>query len=84
MSHPPSGQCHGMAEELCRSVEEGNIRRVERALAGGADVDGVGASLDNPPVVLAAKGGLVKMVKLLLRRGANVDAATPRDVPCDC
>ena len=68
-----------MADELCRSVEEGNIRRVERALAGGADVDGVGASLDNPPVVLAAK-----MVKFLLRIGANVNAATPRDVPCDC
>ena len=49
-----------------------------------ADVDGVGASLDNPPVVLAAKGGLVKMVKFLLRIGANVDAATPRDGPCDC
>lgn len=58
------------------------MRRVKRALVRGADIDGKGSGLDYPPLVLAAGCGLVKMVKLLLREGANVDVAVPRDVLC--
>lgn len=55
---------------------------MERTLANGADINGKGANLDYPPLVVAAGDGLVKMVKLLLRRGADIDVAAPRNVPC--
>lgn len=54
---------------------------MKRALADGAGIDDVGSNLDFPPLVLAADHGLVKMVKLFVRRGANLDVAVPRDVP---
>lgn len=83
MSHPSSSpqQHHCEAEELLRFIKEGNLRH-GRALEGGADIDGGRANLDYPPLELAAEDGLVKMVKFLLRRGANLDVAAPRDVPC--
>ena len=70
------------AQKLLQFIQEGNLRRVERALVGGADIDGGVARLDYLPLVLAAECGLVKMVKLLLRRGADVNAPVPRDVRC--
>lgn len=79
---PPFLQRHGKAEELLRYVHQGNLRRVEGALADGADIDGAGSNLECPPLVMAADSGLVTMVKLLLRRGAGLDATAPRDVPC--
>ena len=68
---------HEQAAELLCFVQEGNIRRVERAIAGGADIDGEGSPFAHPPLVLAAACGLVKMVKRLLRRGANINVAAP-------
>ena len=80
---PSCQQCKRKASEfhVLKCVEAGNRRRVERALANGADIDGVESNIGFPPLVLAATEGLVKMVKLLLRNGANVDAAPPRDIP---
>lgn len=80
---PSRQQCKRKACEfhVLRFVEAGNRRRVERLLANGADIDGVESNIGFPPLVLAATEGLVKMVKLLLRNGANVDAAPPRDIP---
>lgn len=48
----------------------------------GADINGIGYDLDFPPLVLAADHGLVKMVKLLVKRGADLHVAVERDVPC--
>lgn len=70
------------ADNFLRFVREGNLRGVERALAGGADIDGAGVNLDFSPLVLATDVGLNRMAKLLLRRRANVDVSAPRDVPC--
>lgn len=84
MSNRPSLHSGRQAEEFLRFVREGITRRVKRALADGADIDGRGANLDYPPLVLAAERGLVAMVKLLLVKGADIDVAAPRDVPCGC
>lgn len=81
MTNCPSSQhARRKAAELLRSIPEGNLRRVESALAGGADIDGKGSDL--PPLVLAAERGYVQMVELLLRKGANLNVTGKRYVAC--
>lgn len=55
---------------------------MDTALAGGADIDGVGSNLECcPPLIVATEGGLVEMIKLLLRKGANIEVTAARHVP---
>lgn len=70
MSHPPSHQSRRMAGGL--------LRFVERALAEGPDIEGGTQGLTTPLLCSPAKGGLIKFVKFLLRRGAKLHAAIPR------
>lgn len=64
---------------LLVEVENANTRGIERYLASGASINGSEQSGEEyPPVVYAAATGSAKMVKFLLRKGADVDGATWR------
>lgn len=61
-------------ERLLAQVRKGNTRRVENMLdTGDASVDGNGNCYSRP-LLLAAKNGLVRMVKLLISKGADLEA----------
>lgn len=58
---------------LLAEVVKGNMRRVEKMLeAGDASVDGDENS-SSRPLLLASENGLVRMVKLLISKGADLE-----------
>lgn len=65
-------------ERLLTEIELGNMRGVEKLLAGGTSADG-SRELSYRPLMVAAKYGYVKIMKLLVEKGANVDAKTTED-----
>ena len=64
--------------KLMISIRVNSVSGVEQALAAGASVDGVDRPPETnrfPPVVLAASLGHVDIIKLLVRRGADLERA---------
>ena len=69
----------GQGAKLLLAVQTASMPGVERALANGAGVDGVDGKILGvlvPPIWLASSCGHVDIVKLLVRRGADLDKAT--------
>ena len=66
---------HRLGKQLMQSVREKDLGRALQALDEGADPN-FAANSQGPPLVLAAKLGHVKLVLLLLQRGAEVNAQT--------
>lgn len=62
-------------ERLLAMVEVGDMRAVEQLLASGTNADG-SVELSYRPLMVAAKYGYSKIMKLLLRKGAGVEAKT--------
>lgn len=62
-------------------IHNGNAGQVRAYLRDGASVEG---SPESPckPLISAAAAGNVNMVKLLIRKGADVNAGAPMDVRC--
>src|SRR4051794_33131591 len=60
-------------ESLWEAARAGDTARITAALSQGADVDAK-ARYDVTPLIFAASGGRLEAVKLLLARGANVNA----------
>ncbi|CAM9947868.1 unnamed protein product, partial [Scytosiphon promiscuus] len=60
---------------LAREVSIGSLTGVERLLNDGADVNGKGIDLLSP-ICRAASSGRVDVVKLLIERGADLEATT--------
>ena len=56
---------------------DGDIQRLEKALAGGAKVDERGPN-DETALMLAARNGRTKAVEFLLAKGADRTVATPK------
>jgi ankyrin repeat protein len=52
----------------------GDIKRMERALADGADLNKKGGVLEETPLLAAARNGHVAAVRLLFKHGANPNA----------
>lgn len=67
------------AKGLLDEITYNNTRRVKRALAAGAAVDGVPDDV-RLPLLRAATLGRVGIIDVLLEKGANIDIAVPRDV----
>lgn len=65
-------------ERLLAEIEIGNMRCVEKLLAGGTSADG-SRELSYRPLMVAAKYGYIKIMKLLVEKGANVEAKTSDD-----
>ncbi|CAM9569774.1 unnamed protein product [Scytosiphon promiscuus] len=61
-------------QELGWALQTGSLKRVDRALKDGADVNGFGTDLP-PPIVGAARLGHVDILKLLIDRGAKLETA---------
>jgi len=60
--------------ELFRAVERGDNEGVLRALELGADVNAIHLSSTKTALLLACDGGQIATVRLLLQRGANIEA----------
>ncbi len=60
--------------DIWAAAAAGDLGAIERHLAGGADVNGVGGEYHSTPLMRAALAGRAKAVDLLLRRGADVNA----------
>ncbi|CAN0019940.1 unnamed protein product [Scytosiphon promiscuus] len=69
MPHPKAAD-----RQLLFQVKSGNVRGVRVALGGGARVDGFGQG-EERPLMAAANLGKVDIMKLLVDRGADVDAS---------
>lgn len=74
-------------EQLWEAAKKGNLKKAKKALAEGADVNGEYDKFQlTTPLQIAAENGHVRLVKLLLKRGAHVDAtvynATPLGLIC--
>ncbi|CAN0126162.1 unnamed protein product [Scytosiphon promiscuus] len=67
-------QCVILGKRLVWSVGSGLLQATNRALNDGADVNGSGTDLP-PPIVLAAHRGYVGIIKMLIDRGADLEAA---------
>ena len=63
--------------ELILAAADGDIQRLEKALAGGAKVDERGPN-DETALMLAARNGRTKAVEFLLAKGADRTVATPK------
>lgn len=61
--------------ELCVAVKQGDLLRLEQHLAGGASVDARSAGIT--PLCLAARLNIPEAARLLLRYGADREAASP-------
>lgn len=64
------------ASRLAQYVCRGDTRGVESTLRAGAIVN----VSSNPPIVIAAENGDVRMVECLIKNGANVDLGVAKDV----
>lgn len=64
-----------IAGELSKAVKENDLVRVQALLAGGADVDE--RVLAGSPLHIAASQGNVEIAKVLIAKGANLEAQDP-------
>ena len=69
---------NGSRTALATAVASGNLEKTKRLLEGGAPIDGRQAPGGATPLSDASLNGQVDIVKLLIKRGANVEA-TNRD-----
>jgi ankyrin repeat protein len=61
-------------EQLREGVETGDVEKVEKAIAAGASINGqYGGVFGENPLYTAVAEGYVKIIKLLLDKGANVN-----------
>jgi ankyrin repeat protein len=61
-------------EQLREGVETGDVEKVEKAIAAGANINGqYGGIFSETPLYTAVSEGYVKIIKLLLDKGANVN-----------
>jgi len=65
---------HEGGKSLFRAVSDGDDLEVERLLIAGADVEGVSSENTPSPLYQAALQGNRKIVELLLRSAANIEA----------
>ena len=56
-------------EELREAAEDGNVNKIGRLLDAGANVN-----VDAQPLIAAAINGHAAVIKLLIKRGADVNA----------
>ena len=63
--------------EVVLAAADGDVRRLEKALAGGANVDERGPN-DETALMLAARNGRTEAVEFLLAKGADRAIATPK------
>jgi uncharacterized protein len=73
LTAPPEPLLDDKNAKLLRAVKEGNLAGVQAALAAGATVEAKDEQ-GLPALLLAAADGQAKCVKLLLDKGAQVDA----------
>jgi surface polysaccharide O-acyltransferase-like enzyme len=64
----------GEASNIWVAAAAGDLGAIERHLASGADVNGVGGEFRSTPLLRAALAGRAEAVELLIRRGADVHA----------
>lgn len=76
MAQAPFVRGRDVDDQLARTVCQGTKKDVEAALATGASVDGT----DYPPLIFAVKRKDMGIVKLLIKKGANVSAPVVKDV----
>lgn len=74
------------AKQLIAYIEAGDVRGTKRLLKAGARMNGGEEEVECPPLVAAALAGQPTIAKVLLKAGADVDVAAPRDIcaPTPC
>ena len=75
-----AAQTAELAEVFCRACRTGDMPLVAKLVDVGADVNhGRPSFHDEPPLIYAILGGSLAMVRLLLQRGADVNAISALD-----
>eukprot|EP00752_Nemacystus_decipiens_P006567 g5913.t1 len=64
---------------LLDAINDGNVRRAEQQLDAGVDVNGLNP--DFRPIQVAARCGHTRLIEMLARRGANLEAPVSHAVP---
>ena len=71
-----------MSDNLHSAAEKGNIAKMQQLLAAGANIEEKDGN-DRTPLHIAARDGQAEAARLLLGKGADVDAPTEvRARPC--
>ena len=65
-------------QDLIKAADDRRWERVKRILNEGADVNGRGGNRNYTALMLASKYGELKIVKLLLEKGADINAKDNR------
>ncbi len=63
-----------LAGKLHKAADKGNLAKVERLIAKGANVNAKDTKLGATPLHYAAKKGHTAIAELLIAKGANVNA----------
>lgn len=63
-----------LVDELCEHAKRGDAEKVKALLKQGVDIEATTDSTGSTPLHLAAAGGHLDVVKLLLEHGADINA----------
>lgn len=70
------GKASKATQKLFDAVVKGNIEQVKAALSEGADINYKDKREGNTPLIWAAHGGHIEIARLLIQKGADVNAVT--------
>jgi hypothetical protein len=73
-ARPSSAPATTTEADIWAAARTGDLRGVERHLAGGVNVEDVDPERGGTPLLWAAATGQAELIDLLIRRGANVNA----------